>query len=369
MSSVCFIFRGDIRYDTRLDNLVRAYTDRGWAVRVIQGGSEDRVFTHAGARVTSFRSTEQGAWGFLKYWIRAAQLAGRERSDVYWACELYSLPVAVWRARLSGGRIGYDSRELFAHLGALKGSPLKQRYWHGMERGLIPLADGVITSGDMDSDYLEERYGVERPQVVRNVPRFEMVPRGNRLRTELGIPDTMPVCLYQGGLQEGRGLKIMIEIAELFTDAAFVFIGDGELAGMIDEAAGHLPNVYRIAKVPHTEMISYASSATLGFALIEPITLSYLLALPNKMFEYIMAGTPVVASYAPQMEKIIDEFHVGAAVPFDCMGDILSAVRNLLDNREDYAKCAANCAEAARVLNWEREEQGFAEFARSKGLL
>lgn len=365
----CFLFRGDIRYDTRLDNMARMYVDQGARVTVVQGCGEDRLFRHRGIDVISFRNRERGVFGFVKFWLRASQLAARVSAQTWWASDLYALPVAVWRARMSGGKCGYDSRELFAHLGALRSSPLKQRFWYGLEKILIGRADAVVTSGEMDSDYLEERYGIARPQVVRNVPRTVHVARSHRLHHELAIDTATPICLYSGALQMGRGIGIMLELAAMMPDAAFVFIGDGLLAGDIARTALQLPNVYRIPAVPHDELISYAASATLGFALIEPITLSYLLALPNKMFEYIMAGTPVVASFAPQMEKIVQEFGVGAIVPFDCMGDIHGVVRELLDSPEERAHRAEHCLAAAKVLCWEREEEGFALFARAEGLL
>lgn len=365
----CFLFRGDIRFDTRMANMVGTYLKRGGQVTVIQGGDEDRSYDYHGARVISFRNKESGPFGFFKFWMRASQLALRVRAQVFWACDLYALPVALWRAKLLGVKSGYDSRELFAHLGALKSSRLKQKFWYGLEKKLIGRVDMVVTSGDMDSDYIEERYHIRRPVVIRNVPPFTSVARSNRLRNELGISDAMPVCVYQGVMVEGRGIGITIELAALMPDVAFVFIGDGALAQTITHAATTQKNIYHIPKVNKEELLSYAASATLGLALIEPITLSYLLALPNKLFEYIMAGTPVVVSCAPQMERIVDEYGVGITVPFDCMGDIHAAVRTLLDSPDALKTCAKHCIDATRELCWEQEERNFVAFAHTEGLL
>jgi glycosyltransferase involved in cell wall biosynthesis len=364
-----FLFRGDIRYDTRLGNFVSSYTGQGKSVLVIQGATESEKFTYNGAEVISFPSTEKGPRGFLLYWIRSSKLSSSYTASAYWASDLYSLPVAVWRARKTKGNVAYDSRELFAHLGALKKSPYKQKFWYGLEKFLLRYTDAVVTSGQMDSEYMEERYGIEFPCVVRNVPRYQHVEWNERLRTELGIGEKIPICLYIGGLQEGRGVPIVLQLAEAMPDCAFVFIGSGVMGDKVKEAAAQRKNVFHIPHVPNTEVLSYAAAATLGLALIEPITLSYFLALPNKLFEYIMAGTPVIGSYVPQIEKIILDYKVGVAVPYNDFDAVLNAIREVLGSQELYGNYAHNCRHAAQDLCWEKEEQQFIGFAKAKGLL
>jgi len=366
---VVFLFRGDIRYDTRLANFVSMYISRGKSVVVIQGSQISEEFDFKGAHIISFANGETGVSGFLWYWFRASRLLASFVADVYWASDLYSLPLALWRARVSSAKTGYDSREMYAHIGALRRSKLRQKFWYGLEKFLLRYKPVVVTSGQMDSEYLVDRYKIEYPHVVRNVPAYRSVPRNDRIRHELGLSAGTPVMLYIGGLQEGRGIPVMVQLASMMPDCAFVIVGSGVLEGFVKQAAATAANVYYLPVIKNDEVISCAASATLGFALIEPITLSYYLALPNKLFEYIMAGTPVIASYVPQIESIINQYGVGLAVPWNDADATLAGIRQMLDNNEVYQAAVANCQCASRELCWEKEEAGFSAFAQEKGVL
>ena len=364
-----FLFRGDIRYDTRIANFVSMYMQHGKRVVVVQGARKDEEFDSNGAHVIAFANRETGALGFLLYWFRAAVILGTCTARVYWASDLYSLPLAIWRARTSGGTAAYDSREMYAHIGALRRSNIRQKFWFGLEKFLLRYKPVVVTSGPMDSEYLVDRYGIPFPHVVRNVPRYRRIERTDGIRRDFGIGTNVPVMLYIGGIQEGRGIPTMVQLATLMPECAFVFIGNGVLENAVNQAAAAHPNIYYHPAIPNDEVIPYAASATLGFSLIEPITLSYYLALPNKLFEYIMAGTPVIASYVPQIEKIIKDYGVGAAVPWDNCDAAIDSIRQLLDNSDLYHNRADNCRRAAHELCWEKENASFAAFAQEHGIL
>ena len=364
-----FLFRGDIRFDTRIRNFVSIYTARSKHVVVIQGSTADEIFEYDGAHIISFRDTRKGFKGFLDYWRGAARRVSPIAAKAYWASDLYSLPLAVWMARKSNATAGYDSREMYAHIGALRNSKLKQKFWYGLERFLMRYKPAVVTSGSMDSEYLVDRYGIEYPHVVRNVPRYRTVTRNDRIRRELGIHPEAPVMLYIGGLQEGRGISTMLQIAERLPESAFVFIGSGIMEQKIKQAITSCSNIYYLPPVANSEVLEYAASATLGFALIEPITLSYYLALPNKLFEYIMAGTPVIATYVPQIEKVIKAYDVGAAVPWNDCDAAVESIRQFIEYPSFYEHIAENCTRAAKDLCWEHEEEAFTAFAQKKGLL
>ncbi len=365
----CFLFRGDARYDTRLRNVLHTLRKVGQSCHVIQGAVADECFECEGATVVSFQNCRRGPLGFLEYWRKASRLAADVNTRIWWAAELYSLPLAVRQARRGNAKVVYDAREIFAHLAALRNRPLSQGFWRYLERRYIAHADAVVTSGDMDAEFLAARFGIDPPHVALNVPRYREVARTHRLHELLGLNPGIPVCLYIGGLQEGRGIVHTLELAGELPEAAFVFVGDGPLAADVRTAQKQTVNVYHLPAVPNDQVIDLAASATVGLALIEPISLSYKFALPNKLFEYIMAGTPVVVTNLPQMQKIVEDYRVGLAVPPGDFAGVRSAIRRLSSDPALYADCAANCRKAARTLSWDAQEQRLLGCLRAREII
>ncbi|HWO56791.1 MAG TPA: glycosyltransferase [bacterium] len=365
----CFLFRGDIRYDTRLRNIVHAFARMGNRCRVIQGAGEDADFETADARVESFACARSGPLGFVRYWRRSARHAAAIHARVWWAADLYSLPLAVRRARANGGHAVYDAREIFAHLGSLRARPLTQAFWRMLERRHIQRAQLVVATGDLDARFLAERYRITPPLVLRNLPQYQTPKPNRRLHQMLGLPEDTPIALYTGGLQEGRGIELMLAMAAQLPAAAFVFLGNGPLESRIRDTARTCPNVHHLNAVANEQVVEYTAGAAIGLALIEPISFSYRLALPNKLFEYIMAGIPVVVTDLPQMRDIVDEHKVGLVVPPGALSEAVAAARRLLTDAAFHAQCAANARAAARVLSWDREEEKFIAAARAAGLM
>lgn len=365
----CFLFRGDIRFDSRLNNFVSTFMREGKTCLVIQGARSNETFTQNGAEVKSVENTRVGPAGFFEYWRKAGHIARGVRAQTWWAAELYSLPLAVRRARATGGRSAYDAREIFAHLGGLEGRWLAQSFWRWVERRYIGRAHAVVTTGAMDAEFLATRYKIVRPTVVRNLPRFREVSRGHFLHDRLSIPHSTPICLYAGGLQNGRGILPMLKMAHEIPKAAFVFVGSGPLEQVIATNRQTLTNVYHLPAIPNEQVLDCAASTTIGFALIEPISLSYQYALPNKLFEYIMAGIPVIVSDMPQMKDIVDRYKVGFTVSTDSLGEAVTATRRLLAEPELHRRIADNCRTAASELNWEMEVESFVMYARQVGIL
>ena len=125
-------------------------------------------------------------------------------ASIYFASDLYVLPVVTMAAKKFGGRSVFDSRELYAHLDSSNGKPWVSFFWSTLERRRIRKADVVLTVNDSIADRLAKTYRIERPIVIRNVPGYSTVEKTNRLRKELDIPSERRIVLYQGGLRPGR---------------------------------------------------------------------------------------------------------------------------------------------------------------------
>jgi glycosyltransferase involved in cell wall biosynthesis len=149
------------------------------------------------------------------------------------------------------------------------------------------------------------------PQKGNGLPRLS-----KRLRTNLAIPEEDLVFLYVGGLTPGRGIELLLQaFAPGEPNRHLVFMGFGKLEGRVREYAARHSNIHLHPPVKPEEVVAYASGADVGISLIENTCLSYYYSLPNKIFEYLLAGIPVIASDFPDMLQALEKFHCGWPTP------------------------------------------------------
>ena len=229
-----------------------------------------------------------------------------------------------------------------------------------LEKKLMPTAAGTITTTDARAKFFARAYHIERPLVLQNRPRLVKVEGSNRIREELGLKEPWPIVLYQGGLQPGRGLPRLVEAAAHVPETYFVFIGGGRQASELHQLAEKLAlteRVHFISTVPLAELPAYTASADIGVQPIENTCLNHFTTDSNKLFEYVIAGLPVVASQLPEISKVVREHDLGLLVP---PGDTLAladAIQTLVQNLQLRKQYSINAGLAAQSLNWETQEQ------------
>jgi glycosyltransferase involved in cell wall biosynthesis len=355
----CFIFFGDVRYDSRLQNLVRTLSAAGRPLLVLQASDRDEEFEMHGARVRAL-GLDQRLRGFLRYlrfYALMLPAVRAVRAAFYCAEDLYSLPVAASSWRRHGGRMFYDSREIYSALGTLTRKPFKQKIWKLLEGRFIRKAS-VFTSGIIDSRHLAALYRIPQPEVVYNYPWLRQVPRNDSLRNRLKLEPGDLILLYQGMLAPGRGIGPMLE-ALLLLDSKFklALIGDGPWSGELkdkSEQGRYQGRLFVLDRVPHDKLLEYTASADIGLTLIEGISASYRAALPNKLFEYIMCGTPPLASDLPAMKEVIDQCGAGMAIEISGPARIAKVIGDMAGRLPEFR---AACRRAREELNWQKQEE------------
>ena len=166
------------------------------------------------------------------------------------------------------------------------------------------------------------------------------------------------ILLYQGVILEGRGIKIIMDVIDQIDNVHLVFIGDGDYFQQFKNAAEKSKSssrIHFIGAVNNNELLGYTASADLGMALIENISLSYYYALPNKLFEYIMAGVPILCSNLPQMKMMVEKHKVGQVVDLDDKDNLVRTINNMMKSENLLEKYRDNSKLAAKELNWEIE--------------
>lgn len=257
----------------------------------------------------------------------------------------------------------YDSHEYFTEVPELVDRKIVQSIWKFIERSIFPKLKHVITVNDSIADLFEKDYGL-RPLVVRNIPR----KANNDListREKLGLPNDKNIIILQGsGINVDRGAEELVESMKFVENTLLLIIGGGDVIEYLKKltiSLGISDKILFKSRMPYEEMIQYTRVSDLGITFDKSTNINYKYSLPNKLFDYIHAGVPVLSSDLPETKKIIIKYNVGDYILDHDPESISDKLNNVLADKELMAKWKKNCSFAAQELTWENEEKTLKE--------
>jgi glycosyltransferase involved in cell wall biosynthesis len=297
-------------------------------------------------------------------------------ADVHHANDMDTLPAALAAARRDAGRVVYDSHEIYLESGIHARQPGWLRWWmRRWERSMAAGTEALVTINDVCAAELGRRLRPRRTVVVHNCPPRWTPPEPpeDRIRRAAGIAADELVVLCHGGFRAGRGLE---ETAAAMTRpglerAHLVFLGYGK--GVLEPIVAAFPDptrVHVLPPVPPDEVLAWVAGADVDVMVLLAVELNHIVSTPNKLFESIAAGVPVVSSDFPARRAIICDDPAGALGAVCAPDDpdaIAAAIASILDvPPETRAKLRARCLEAAHARwNWETESARLVELYRS----
>jgi len=288
-----------------------------------------------------------------------------EPADLWHGMSIQGLPAVVRRKKHSNGRAKalYDSRDVYMHARELARVGGARRWlFETAERRWAHGCDAVLTVNDEYARILEGQLRVPRPPVVMNCPPrwTPPEPRPNLIRSALALPQETSIALYQGGLFSERGIEEAMDAILAVPEAALVLLGYGRLRDSLAAAVEREPyrgRVFLLPAVPPSELLLWTASADIMVMAIQPTSLNHRHTTPNKLFEAMTAGVPVVASDLPGMATIVRETGCGVLVDPTSPAAIAGALRRLLElPAAERAALRDRCLAAARDrFNWESQ--------------
>ncbi|MDA3820442.1 MAG: glycosyltransferase [Candidatus Delongbacteria bacterium] len=305
----------------------------------------------------------RGCLFYAAYNIRLFSFLLFHSWDIVLSCDMDSLPAGFLASRLRRKHVVFDSHELFSEVPEIQHKPLVKSVWRWFEKLLIPRVKHVFTVSEHIAAYYHQHYGT-RAVVIRNLP-FK-TPAAH---CKAPVKPSHPFVLYQGALNTGRGIVKLMDAMQYASDLSLVIAGSGPLEKHLHTKKANLnykDRIYLPGRLSFNELSALTSQAWLGVSLEEDKGLNYRFALPNKLFDYIKAGVPVLVSDLPEMKRFVEMTQTGWWISPDADARTLAKkIINVWNDTEAYRQTSENTKAAIEKYNWEKESLKQLEVFRS----
>jgi glycosyltransferase involved in cell wall biosynthesis len=297
----------------------------------------------------------KGPLFYLEFNLRLLIFLLKSDIDVLVANDLDTLAANYLASRIKRKPLVYDSHEYYTEVPELIGRPVVKSIWTWLEKRLVPKVNAAYTVCDSIAEVYHDLYKVDF-KVVRNLPVCLTVEKLENPEKSTIKPK---IILYQGALNLGRGIEATIRSMQYIDGAELWLAGDGDLTVQLEHLVEELKleaKVKFLGRLPISKLSEITRLADLGISLEEDLGLNYRFALPNKLFDYIQAGVPVLVSNLPEMRRIVEHYQIGTIAETHQRKELAEKIKSVLFDVEKNSLWKENLKLAAKELCWENEE-------------
>lgn len=299
---------------------------------------------------------DKGPLFYLNLNLRIFFFLISKRTKLIFSNDLDTLPACFFAYLFKPkARIIYDTHELFTEVSELKEHPIKRGIWLRLEKWIFPKLKTVITVNESIASIYHQKYKVP-VHVVRNIPLPYEIQNGAANYKSLGINENDFILIIQGsGLNKDRGIEESILSMKYCERCVLLIVGDGDIipaAKILVEENKLSKFVKFFSRRPYPELMKITQMADLGLLMDKAVNQNHELALPNKLFDYLHAGTPILSNRLKEIEKIIVKYDIGIIIDDITPKGIARSIMNFKENHELQQHLKTNCIKAAKTENW-----------------
>ncbi len=295
---------------------------------------------------------------YVEFQIRLFFLLLFKKTNLYFSNDLDTLLPNYILSKLKGIPLIYDSHEYFTGVPELMEHPFKRSVWKRVEKMIIPKLKYMFTVNDSIANLYLAEFGIP-VRVIRNLPIRKELPI-KATRESLNLPTDKSIILLQGaGININRGAEEALESMKLLEDCLLLIIGSGDALESLKQLTQKLnltDRVKFIPKLPFDELMQYTMQADIGLSIDKDTNINYRYSLPNKLFDYIQAEVPVLASNLVEVQKIVQQYNVGVCIESHIPEEIAGKIKFMLADKERLRIWKANAAKAKETLCWQNEK-------------
>ncbi len=344
----------DLVTDQRVHKVCNTLVDMGYEVELIGRKLPNSLEFDRNYKTTRIKLLfNKGFLFYAEYNTRLFFKLFFIKKDILLSNDLDTLLPNYLISKIFNKKLVYDSHELFTEVPELIDRPKVQKVWLAIEKLIMPKIKNCYTVSDSIANYYKNIYSSEF-NVVRNVPYQNNNEQKGCFSFEI---ENKKVILYQGSVNIGRGIDLMIDAMQYVENAIFVIIGEGDVLEEMKQKVNELKldnRVKFLGKISPKQLQQLTPLADLGISLEEDRGLNYRFALPNKLFDYIQAKIPVIVSDLPEMKKVIEKYDIGTILYNRSSENLTQQIKEILDKgKQNWQN---SLSKAAEELVWEKEQ-------------
>ncbi|MBK8819198.1 MAG: glycosyltransferase [Saprospiraceae bacterium] len=295
---------------------------------------------------------DRGFLFYAEFNIRLLFWFMTKKIDLVYAVDLDTLLPAYLYSKLFRKKFVFDCHEYFTETPELKNSPFKIRIWNTIAKVCIPASSFCFTVNDSLASLFSTLYKVPFISLYN-------VPDNSRPIIRNESPMKNKTILYQGVLNQGRGLETLIEAMKFLPGMKLHLVGEGDISTALRRQALDSPvshNIIFKGMLFGKDLEKETISSWIGINVLDINSKSYYYSLANKFFDYMYAGLPSIHMDFPEYRRIIDQYPLGLLLQNLKVETLVSAIKYLDHNPEVHAKMVQHCNQAIQHFTWKKEE-------------
>jgi len=289
------------------------------------------------------------------------------KKDILLSNDLDTLLPNFLISKLTGKKLVYDSHELFTEIPELIDRPKVQKVWLLIENYIFPKLKNIYTVNNSIARFYKQKYHVD-VKVVRNIAP-KLINKTADINLSKQIKGDKRMLILQGsGININRGAEEAVEMMQFLEETILYIIGGGDIYNKLKDLVCRLKlenSVIFKDMIPYEELIEYTKIADLGLSLDMGSNLNYEYSLPNKIFDYIQAHTPLLVSNRKEVAALVTSENIGMVINTHDPKIMADHVKGIFSNNEKYLIYKQNLIRASKKYSWEVEQEKVKETFRN----